>query len=101
MLPASHVQHARHHVQQHRRSRVELWRGDLPGAAQRALSFLELPHPDRPEGNRPTRGREYRPIAQAMAFGQSDRLTAPFARARERDLPCREDLVSPTRDLEI
>ena len=36
-------------------------------------------------GNRPKRGREYRPIAQAIAFGQGYRLTTPFARARERD----------------
>ena len=101
MLPASGVQLARHHVQQHRCGRVDLWLGDLPGAAQRALSFVELSHPDRPEGNRPKRRREYRPIAQAIAFRQGDRLTPPFARARERDNRCRENLVSATRDLEV
>ena len=101
MLPASGVQLARHHVQQYRGGRVDLWIGDLPGAAQRALSFVELAHPDRPERNRPKRGREYRPIAQAMAFGQGHRLTSPFARARERDKRCREDLVSATCDLEV
>src|SRR4051812_17361702 len=101
MLPASGVQLTRHHVQQHRGCRVNVWRGDLPGSAQRALSFVELSHPDRPEGNRPKPGREYRPIAQAMAFGQSDRLAPPFARARERDTRRREDLVSSTPDLEI
>ena len=35
MLPASGVQLARHHVQQHRGGRVDLRLGDLPGAAQR------------------------------------------------------------------
>src|SRR3954447_1535327 len=101
MMPASRVQHARHHVQQHRGGRVDLWLGDLPGAAKRALSFVEISDLDRPEGNRSKRGREYRPIAQAMAFGQGDRLTPPFARARERDTRCRENLVSATRDLEV
>src|SRR3954453_4169674 len=101
MLSASGVQLARHHVQHHRGGRIDLWFGDLPGAAERALSFVELSHPDRPEGDRPKRGREYRPIAQGVAFGQSDRLTPPFARARERDERCREDLVSATRDLEV
>src|SRR3954467_14867304 len=101
MLPASGVQLTRHHVQQHRGGRVNLWRGDLPGAAERALSFVELSHPDRPEGDRPKRGREYRPIAQAIAFGEGDRLTPPVARAGERDERCREDLVSATRDLEV
>src|SRR4029079_11443682 len=43
----------------------------------------------------------YRPIAQAMALGQGDRLTPPFARARERDKRCRGDSVSATCDLEI
>src|SRR6476659_9598511 len=101
MLPASGVQLARHHVQQHRGGRVDLRLGDLPGTAQRALSFVELSHPDRPEGNRPKRGREYRPIPQAMAFGQGYRLTPPLARARERDERCGEDLVSATRNLEV
>ncbi len=82
MLPASGVQLARHHVQQHGGGRVYSWLGDLPGAAQRALSFVELAHPDRPGGKRPKRGRDYRPIAQAIAFGQGDRLMPPFARAR-------------------
>src|SRR3954453_7345374 len=101
MLPASGVQLARHQVQQHRGGRVNLWLGDLPGAAQRVLSFVELSHPDRPEGNRPKRGREYRPIAQAIALGQGHRLTPPFAGARERDTRWRENLVSGTRDLEV
>src|SRR3954454_21517434 len=101
MLPANGVQLARNQVQQHRGGRVELWLGDLPGAAQRALSFVELSHPDRPEGARAKRGREYRPIIQAIAFGQSYRLTPPFARARQRDKRCRENLVSATRDLEV
>src|SRR4051794_32227127 len=101
MPPPSGVQLARDQVQQRRGGRVSLWLGALPGAAQRALSFVDLSHPDRPEGNRPKRGREYRPIAQAMALGQSDRLAPPFARARERDTHCRENLVSSTPDLEI
>src|SRR3954470_322614 len=101
MLPASGVQLTRHHVQQHRGGRVDLSRGDLPGAAQRALSFVELSHPDRPEGNRPMRWREYRPVSQAITLGQSDRLTAAFARARERDQRCRKNLMRATRDLEI
>jgi hypothetical protein len=46
-------------------------------------------------------GREYRPIGQAIAFGQGHRLTPPFVRARERDKLRREDLVSAARDLEI
>ena len=36
-------------------------------------------------GNRPKRGREDRPIAQAIALGQGYRLTPAFACARERD----------------
>src|SRR4029079_17558016 len=75
--------------------------GDLPGAPQRALSVVELSRPDRPERNRPQRGRDDRPIAEAMACGQGARLTPPLARARERDTRCREALVSATRDLEI
>ena len=62
-----------------------LWLGDLPGAAQPALSLVELAHPDRDAANRPERGREYRPIAQAIALGQGDRLTAALACGRERD----------------
>ena len=101
MMPASGVQLARRHVQQHRAGRVNLWLGDLPGAAQPALPLVELARPDRPEGKRPQRGREYRPIAQAIALGQGHRLTPPFARGRERDKPCRENLVSATRDLQV
>ena len=85
MLPASGVQHARRHVQQHRGGRVDVWLGDLPGAAQPALSLVELAHPDRPAGNRPERGREYRPIVQAITLGQGYRLTAALARGRDRD----------------
>ena len=85
VLPASSVQLARHHLQQHRGGRVNLWLGDLPSTAQRALSFVELSHPDRPEGQRAQRGRQYRLIAQAVPFGQGYRLTPPFARGCERD----------------
>ena len=69
MLPASGVQLARHRVQQHRGGRVDVWLGNPPGAVQPALSLFELSHPDRPEGKRPKRRREYRPIAQAIALG--------------------------------
>ena len=48
-----------------------------------ALSFVELAHPDRHAGNRPKRRREYRPIVQAMAFGQGYRLYAAL-RVRSR-----------------
>src|SRR6185295_18150132 len=101
MLPASGVQLARHHVQQHRGGRVDLWLGDLPGAAQRALSFVELSHPDRPDGHRHKRGREYRLVVQAITLGQGYRLTPPFACARKRNELGRENLVSATRDLEV
>ena len=33
MLPATGVQHARRHVQKHCSGRVNVWLGDLPGAA--------------------------------------------------------------------
>jgi hypothetical protein len=78
-----------------------LWIGDLPGPVEPALSLVELARPDRRAGNRAKRGREYRPIVPAMAFGQAHRLTPPFARARERDERRREKLVSATRDLEV
>ena len=87
MLPATGVQHARRHVQKHRGGRVDVWLGDLPGAAQPALSLVELAHPDRHAANRPKRGREYRPIVQAMALGQGHRLTAALACGRDRDEP--------------
>ena len=65
MLPATGVQHARHQCRSTDcGGRVNLRLGDLPGAAQPALSLVELAHPDRHAGNRPERGREYRPIAQ-------------------------------------
>ena len=85
MLPASGVQHTRRRVQKHRGGRVNLWLGDVPGAAQPALCLVELAHPDRDATNRPKCGREYRPISQAVALGQGDRLTAALARGRERD----------------
>jgi len=87
MFPASGMQLARRDVQQHRGGRVNSWLGDLPGAAQRALSFVELSHPDRPEGNRPERGREYRPILQAIPLGQGYRLPGALACGRDRDEP--------------
>ncbi len=85
MLPATGVQHARRHVQKHCGGRVNVCLGDLPGAAQPALSLVELAHPDRHAANRPERGREYRPIVQAMTLGQGHRLTAALACGRDRD----------------
>src|SRR5690348_9866338 len=101
MLPACGVQLAVNHVQHHHGERVELWLGDLPGAAQCALSFVELSHPDRPDGHRRKRGREYRLVAQAITLGQGYRLTPPFACARKRHELGRENLVSATRYLEV
>ena len=51
-LPATGMQHARNHVQVHRRGRINVWLGDLPGAAQPALCLVELAHPDRVAGDR-------------------------------------------------
>ena len=82
-LPASSVQLACHQAQQHRGGRVDFWLGDLPGAAQGALACVELSRPYRPKRNRAMRGREYRPIAQAIAFGQRRPPDAPV-RARSQ-----------------
>src|SRR3954447_806132 len=101
MMPATGVQLAGGNVQHHCRGGVKVWLGDLPGAAQPALPLLELARPDRPAGKRPKRRREYRPLAQAVAFGQGYRLTPPFSCARERDEPRWESLVSATRDLQV
>src|SRR6476661_4543692 len=101
MPPATGVQLAGRHVQSQCRGGVDVWLGDLPGAAQPALPLLELARPDRPAGKRPKRGGEYRPIGQAVAFGQGYGLMPPFSRGPERHAPCREDLVSTTRDLEV
>src|SRR5450755_5066899 len=85
MLPATGVQHARREVQKHRGSRVNMRLGDLPGAAQPALSHFELAHPDRHAANRPKCGCEYRPIVQAITLGQGYRLTAALAGGRDRN----------------
>ena len=99
MLPATCVQHARHQVQQHRGGGINVWLGDLPGAAQPALSCVELAHPDRRRGNRSQRGREYRPIVPAVTVGQGYRLKAAFACGLERDELRRETQVCTTREL--
>ena len=53
MLAATGMQHTRHHVQQHRGSRVDVCLDDFPTAAEPTLSLLELAHPHRYAGNRP------------------------------------------------
>ena len=85
MLPATGVQHARDHVQQHLDSRVDACLDDVPAAAQPTLSLLELALPHRGRGDRPERGREHRAIAQAVALAQGERLTTALACLRERD----------------
>ena len=85
MLPATGVQHARRYVQKHRRGRVDVWLGDLPGAVEPALCLVELAHPKVHGGNRPKRGREYGSVIEAMALGQGYRLTAARACGRDRD----------------
>ena len=85
MLPAGGVQHARNQVQQHRGGRFNVRLGDCPRAAQGALTFVELAQPKRHTGNRPERGREYRPVAPAVTLGQDYCLPSAFARGLERD----------------
>ena len=85
MFPASSVQHAGRDVQQHRRSRIDAWIGDLPSAAQPPLPLVELAHPDRHAANRPERGREDRPIVPAVTLGQGYRLAAALPCGRDRD----------------
>jgi hypothetical protein len=87
MLPAARVQHARHHVQKHCGGRLDVCGGDLPRAAQPALSLGELAHPDRHAADRPERRHEDRPILQAMTLGQGDRLPPALACGRDRDEP--------------
>ena len=70
MLAATAMQHTRHHVQQHRDRRVNVCVDDFPTAAEQTLSLLELAHPQGYGAKRPQRGREYRPIVPAIAFGQ-------------------------------
>src|SRR4030088_3575515 len=101
MLPAGGVQHTRGRVQKHSGGRVNLWRGDVPGAAQPALCLVEFTHPDREATNPPQCGRENRPISQAVALGQGDRLTGALTRGRERDRLRRETLMCATSDLQI
>ena len=52
MLAATGMQHTRHHVQQHRGSRVNVCLDDFPTAAEPSLSLLELAHPHRYAGKR-------------------------------------------------
>jgi len=82
MLPAAGGQHARRQVQEHGGGRVDDGLGDLPGAAQRALSFVELAHPDRPEGNRPKRGREDRVTDGPINLEQRGMLLTASVRAQ-------------------
>src|SRR3954468_9808822 len=101
MLPATGLQHPRCRVQHHCRGRVNVSLGDLRGAAEPAVRLAELTRPGRPEGERREPGCEYRPIAQAITVGQRYGLMPPFARTCERDMTCRECLVSATGNLQV
>ena len=85
VFSATGVQRPRCRMQEHCGGWVDDGLGDLPGAAQPALSLVELAHPDRHAGDRPKRGCEDRPIVQAVTLGQGHRLTAALACGRDRD----------------
>ena len=84
VFSATGVQHPRRHVQEHCGGRVDDGHGDLPGPAQPALCVVELAHPDRHAADAAERGREDRPIVQAMKLGEGHRLKAALARGRDR-----------------
>jgi len=85
LLAATDLQHSRHHVQQHRASGVNVCLDDIPTSAEQTRALVELAHPYGHAGNCPERGREHRAIAQAIAFGQRERVTTTFPGVRERD----------------
>jgi len=67
-----------------------------PGAAQPPFRLVEFAR-QIAQRQAPRARAQVSAIAQAVALGEGYRLTPPFSRARDRDIPCRENVVRTTR----